>query len=829
MSSRIRSFVFALTALLCTSPLGCSATPQSQNGVLNINGVYPHLAMFNSQGECGTGAVVPWAGRLWVVTYSPHRPMGSDDKLYEITPELQQVIRSESVGGTPANRMIHRESNQLIIGNYFIDRERNVRAIQPKAMPGRPTATARHLTDPAGKVYLTTMEEGLYEIDVKTLAIKCWINDSNANQGASVFTNALNSKLPGYHGKGSYTGQGMLLYTNNGEKSAQAKRDPQTPSGALASWGGPGKDWQLILREQFTEITGPGGIYGTPEGQADSAPIWAMGWDHRSLLLMLLEGGEWHLYRMPKSSFSYDGAHGWNTEWPRIREIGTGDDLLATMHGTFWHFPKTFSVNNSAGIAPRSNTLKVVGDFARWGDWVVLGCDDSAKNEFLNTRPSKAKHAAPLRSNSNLWFVKPEQLSKLGPALGSGGVWLEEDVKAGDVSDPYLIAGYEKRMIHLAHRGTKPVTFILEMDQEGNNNWATIKTITVPPNGYRAYIFTQKQAGPWLRITTEQDVTQATAWLHFANHDDRSMTPDEMFTGLATTEMDQELGGVMRSLGGDDVPLGLIVQNRDNTDRPFYLLNKQLELVRSEDKQRRGATWKAAAPNPDSIPLKIEAHSVLIQEDGKRFRLPLNPNRADDKPFGEAIGFARRVREVATERDMVNVGGTFYELPARNAGGFSHIRPIASHPLRLHDFCSWRGLILLTGVDAEDAESDRIIRSADGKAAVWAGVIDDLWKLGKPVGVGGPWFQTTVKADEPSDPYLMYGYKHKSLTLRTDVQAVVNIEVDPSGTGHWHHYAQLDVYPGKTKDHQFFKEFNAHWVRLVSDTDATITATFIYE
>ena len=34
-----------------------------------IDGIYPHLAMFNGEGECGTGAVVPWAGSLWAVTY----------------------------------------------------------------------------------------------------------------------------------------------------------------------------------------------------------------------------------------------------------------------------------------------------------------------------------------------------------------------------------------------------------------------------------------------------------------------------------------------------------------------------------------------------------------------------------------------------------------------------------------------------------------------------------------------------------------------------------------------------------------------------------------
>ena len=36
----------------------CSQEP------LNISGIYPHLAQYNDEGECGTGAVVPWANRL---------------------------------------------------------------------------------------------------------------------------------------------------------------------------------------------------------------------------------------------------------------------------------------------------------------------------------------------------------------------------------------------------------------------------------------------------------------------------------------------------------------------------------------------------------------------------------------------------------------------------------------------------------------------------------------------------------------------------------------------------------------------------------------------
>src|SRR5205085_7088509 len=122
-----------------TLPLSAAEQPRQ------VSGIYPHLAMFNHEGECGTGALVPWADRLWVITSGPHLPFGSSDRLYEITPALEQITRPESVGGTPANRLIHRESNQLIIGPYLIDAKGGVRVIPPKLMPGRLTGNARHL------------------------------------------------------------------------------------------------------------------------------------------------------------------------------------------------------------------------------------------------------------------------------------------------------------------------------------------------------------------------------------------------------------------------------------------------------------------------------------------------------------------------------------------------------------------------------------------------------------------------------------------------------------------------------------------------------------
>ena len=402
---------------------------------VQISGIYPHLAFFNDEGECGTGALVPWADRLWVVTYAPHMPKGSSDKLYEITPDLRLIIRPESIGGTPANRMIHRESDQLFIGPHAIDAKRNVRTIPHSAMFGRPTGNARHLTDPAGKIYYASMEEAIYEVDVRTLEVTELFRDEQLDGGRK-------ANLPGYHGKGLYSGHGLLIYANNGERGNDARTKPETPSGVLATWDGKSDTFEIVRRNQFTEVTGPGGIYGNEKPDTD--PVWTMGWDHRSVILMMLDGGEWHRFRLPKGSHSYDGAHGWNTEWPRIREIGEGGRLLATMHGTFWAFPKTFSAKNTAGIAPRSNYLKVIGDFCRWNDRVVFGCDDTAKAEFLNKRKAKGEIAAP-QSQSNLWFVEPARLDQLGPVIGRGALWARESVEAGKPSDPFLIAGYGKR------------------------------------------------------------------------------------------------------------------------------------------------------------------------------------------------------------------------------------------------------------------------------------------------------------------------------------------------------------------------------------------------
>ena len=822
--SSLRSLVaIALTALAAPSP----AAPQEWSGI------YPELAYFNNEGECGTGAVVPWADRLWVITYGPHLPYGSSDKLYEITPDLKLIVRPESVGGTPANRMIHKESNQLIIGPYLIGAERDVRVIPPKFMPGRLTGNARHLTDPANKIYYATMEDGLYEVDVRTLAVKGLIkeimNKPKPGQTAEVSPATITSTLAGYHGKGLYSGQGLVILANNGERSPKALLDPTIVSGGLGSFNGEG-NWSLIRRNQFTEVTGPGGLTGNTDPAKD--PIWTVGWDFRSVILMVMEDGKWTSYRLPKGSHSYDGAHGWNTEWPRIRDIGEEGSRLMTMHGLFWKFPANFASKHSAGVTPRSAYLKVIGDFTRWQDRLVFGCDDTAKSEFLNKRPAKGALAGPGQSQSNLWFTALDAPDKLGPAIGRGSVWVDEPVQAGVPSDPFLLGGFAKRAVQLQHDSTAATTFSLEIDERGDGQWKTWADVALKADEATRWVeIPATVAGAWIRAKANRDVAKASVTFQYAAKDERVTERGALFQGLSKAGDATSQGAFLLTRGANLRTLSVLaatVTSDQTTVGEAYELSADLKLTKQKDSAVAAYVQKNT-PIPQGIITADEA-SVIFEESGVRWRLPRSAASAQDALLARSA--LRKAREVCTERDMLQAHGTFYELPALNAKGAIRMRPIATSDTAVHDYCSYRGLLVLSGISASAAQDDRhIIRSDDGKAAVWVGTADDLWQLGKPRGFGGPWKSTNVTAGKPSDPYLMTGYDKKRITLANhgEIETTITVELDAAGDGRFAAYQSFKLAPGAKETFEFPDWINAYWVRTVSSATTNATAQLTYE
>ena len=821
-----RNLTLLILFLLLTN---CSPDKHT-NEYISFSGVYPHMARYNNEGECGTGALVPWAGKLWVVTYGPHFPFGSSDKLYSLDDNLNQSVFAGSIGGTPANRMIHNESQQLFIGPYAIDGKGNVRVISYEEMPGRHTGNARHLTDPAAKIYYATMEEGFYEVDVNTLKPVVLYEDANLKQpkGDDIAVNQRGSLLDGAHGKGFYSGQGVVVYSNNGEASEAALRQFDIESGSLSEWNG--KDWQLIRRNQFVEVTGPGGIYGNKNPETD--PIWVTGWDHKSVILGVRDNAKWSFFRLPKSSHSYDGAHGWNTEWPRIRDIGTPEnpDYLMTMHGMFWEFPSTFTSGNSKGIRPRSAYLKVIGDFTMWNGRLVFGCDDSAQKEFLNKRKAKGNIEGPGQSNSNTWFTSPALPDSLGPNTAGGAVWLNDNVKAGVPSEAFLFAGWPKRCAWISNEGKKAVKFRFEADKDGNGTWTEMKSVKVDPGQSLMSEFENTDKGEWIRIVTDTD-TKATVHFSYSDEDNRENISDKMFTGLSPASESESTGGLLYGLGDNRRTLGILSREYNGnevTENGYYELDSLMNL-RSKKDTSTARFIRDRFAIPENVVTIDESSVLVIDDNNRRWRLPLGENKYTQLT---GSGFLRICREVATERDLFNCMGTFYELPAENADGFAKIRPIASHNFRINDYASYRGMLIMTGIDPEQSEkNNHIIVSEDKKAAVWAGVIDDLWKLGKTVGHGGPWKNSEVKAGESSDPYLIafYERKHLQLSHRGNKSVGFTIEADPTGNGSWMSYSKITVGPGQIYEYDFPENFNARWIRFTCDSDCNATAFLEYK
>ena len=768
-----------------------------ENQILKISGVYPHLAIFNPMDqqkekcngngdECGIGAVVPWADKLWLITYSPHCPKGSSDKLYSIDKDLNLEIRPESVGGTPANRMIHRPSNQLLIGPYLIDNEGNVRVIDPGVMPGRLTATAQHLTDPDNMVYYYDMEGMLYEANVHTLKVN----------------KLFHKPVPGWHGKGGYTSQGRLVIANNGEHKVfdidhqmlQAGGAPQSDEdmGVLAEWDG--ENWRIVERKQFTDVTGPGGIYGAKD---KNDPIWSIGWDKRSVILKLLENGSWYTYRLPKSTHTYDHWGGWYTEWPRIREVG-GGKMLLDMHGMFYEFPKSFVSSNTKGIIPLANHLRYVPDFCHWNGQLVLATDETSilQNPYAG------------RSQSNLWFGSYDEIKEWGPVNGYGGVWMSDKIKANEPSIAYLVNGFDRKVLHLVHTDNE-VVFTLEIDKEGNDKWDKYKEIEVSGH-YGFYIFPDDLQAAWMRVKANKAGT-ATAYFHYTSTKHEPENPETLFQSIAGVNEETFDGGMIRPAGHNG-NLQYLVNDT------YYEIDEKLNFVKPENER----SDEVAEICEFKKEFETDQTSVIVRDKSGTFRLP-KTSQVYDQPFAE--GWPRARRELQSERYMFQAHGTFFEVPRE--AGFSSMRPVTTHKKKIMDFCTWRGLLVLSGTSHQADQDGHYFSSGDGDG-LWFGAIDDLWKLGKPVGEGGVWKETQVKAGEPSLPYLMTGYDKKKMTLTADDDVTFTIEVDFDHNG-WHEYRQIEVPGGNSVTHEFPEGFSAHWVRVTADKDCVASALFTYE
>jgi hypothetical protein len=449
---------------------------------LHVSGVFPHLAVMAEhmpRSEAGIGALMPWAERLWFITYPSNRRSGLGTGLYSIDAQMRMTKHPESVVGTYANRIIHTATNQLIMGPHLIDVEGRIRTIEP-LVPHRLTATMKHLEDPANKVYFLTMEALFFEVDLRTLEVR-QLYDLIQELG-------LQGIEP--HFKDAYTGHGRVVVANNTYSGVDYDDTPI--KGRLAEWDG--QKWTVLETCQFNAVTGRTSI-----GDA----MFAMGADNASAILKVFLNGAWRTYRLPKGTHTQD--HSWTTEWPRIREVES-ERWLMNASGMFYELPAMQDAGHVWGIRPICTHLRIIGDFTSWRGMLVLAGDQTTPvgdaNPFVG------------QPQANLWFGKTDDLWQFGKPTGWGGPWRNRPVKAGEPSDPFLMTGFEHKGVHLRHDSAKAVAFTVEVDFWGDESWSTYAELTVPPHGYVHHAFPEGFGAHWVRFVADRDCT-ASACLHY--------------------------------------------------------------------------------------------------------------------------------------------------------------------------------------------------------------------------------------------------------------------------------------------------------------------------
>ncbi|MEO9473994.1 MAG: hypothetical protein ABJG41_00600 [Cyclobacteriaceae bacterium] len=810
----------------------------SISGTRIISGIYPHLTTYaharvdgtySFGNECGIGAMAVWNEKLYMINYAAHEPKGSEHKLYTVDKDKNMEVFQGSIGGTPAARMIHKESNQLLIGPYVINSTGEVRVIPVKDMKGRLTAIARHLKDPANMVYYYDMEGMLYEVNVHTLQVE----------------KLYHNPLPGWHGKGAYTSQNKLVLANNGEHKNESGKNwkvslenskGKEDNGILAEYDG--ENFKIVERRQFTDVTTKNGINAIPN---DESPLWAVGWDARSIRLKVLENGVWKTFLLPKATYNNDPSHGWFTEWPRIREIGNGK-MMMDMHGMFYDFPSTFSHSNTAGIKPMGSHLRYIPDFLSWNGEVVLATDETS----IQGNPYAGQ------PQSNLWFGSREELSNWGPKSAYGAIWLKDEVVAQTPSAPFLVAGFDNRILHLNNSGKKPVVVTIQVDENGKGDWKELRQVRLEPKGYNYHIFKEELKAEWVRLVTNETGT-ITAAFHFTDGSLKTEAAEtDIFNALAAID---ETGKVSHAkLFSNRVNYNLSVYAGEiengafKNTKGYEFLKYDFKFVEGikdslskhalKNKKVGEEVGFYTANSPDATDAEANQKEIWTEDDAsvilhaKNYQLRLPKGHSNySKQF--SANTTRVTREVESERELANICGTFYELPLFKVGKeplYKMMRPVTTHNRQITEFNTWNGLLVLSGVKIDAEASEHVYKSPDGNTALWFGGIDDLWSLGKPVGEGGPWKNTQVKANQLSDMYLMTGYDKKTVVLEADVDTEFELYV------HINHYAgqpvlfkTFQINAGEKWTYQFPKGFSAHWAQLKSKNDCVATAWFVYE
>ncbi|MGI6302555.1 MAG: hypothetical protein ACOX52_16075 [Verrucomicrobiota bacterium] len=115
------------------------------------------------------------------------------------------------------------------------------------------------------------------------------------------------------------------------------------------------------------------------------------------------------------------------------------------------------------------------------------------------------------RGSGSVWSMI---CGKLGRPVGYGGPWRATQVEAGVWSDPYLMRGFDEKVLELSHDRPTAVRFRIELDVSDVGDWVHYVTFEVGPGESLVHRFPIGFMAGWIRVQASENCA-ATAQLRY--------------------------------------------------------------------------------------------------------------------------------------------------------------------------------------------------------------------------------------------------------------------------------------------------------------------------
>jgi hypothetical protein len=187
----------------------------------------------------------------------------------------------------------------------------------------------------------------------------------------------------------------------------------------------------------------------------------------------------------------------------RIREVET-EHFMMDIQGMFYELQPIAFEDAIWGVKPVCQHLRIIPDYCAFRGLLVLGGNQTTPNGDANPMSGQPQ--------AGIWFGKTDDLWSWGKPQGWGGPWRKAAVRKDQYSEPFLMTGFDKKVLHVMT--DKAAAFDVEIDFLGNGSWVKYATVSTGAERYKAHIFESGFSAHWVRLRPQQDCVASAEFIY---------------------------------------------------------------------------------------------------------------------------------------------------------------------------------------------------------------------------------------------------------------------------------------------------------------------------